>query len=52
MIAAKVKQMTGMDTMLLRCAMQDKEGDEIVLIDERGCRMRRWLVKFRLNTMK
>ena len=43
-ISAKVKQMAGMDTMLTRCAMQDKEGEMMILIDERGCSVDRKVV--------
>ena len=43
-ISAKVKQMAGMDTMLTRCTMQDKEGEMMILIDERGCSVDRKVV--------
>eukprot|EP00090_Calanus_glacialis_P002288 TRINITY_DN11708_c0_g1_i5.p1 TRINITY_DN11708_c0_g1~~TRINITY_DN11708_c0_g1_i5.p1 ORF type:complete len:436 (+),score=115.20 TRINITY_DN11708_c0_g1_i5:86-1309(+) len=37
MIAAKVKQVRGMDTMMTRCGMDDGQGDVRILTDERGC---------------
>ena len=37
MIAAKVKQDKGMDTMMTRCGMDDGHGEVKILTDERGC---------------
>ena len=37
MIAPKVKQVKGMDTMMTRCGMDDGQGDVRTLTDGKGC---------------
>ena len=44
MIAAKVKQVEGMDTMMTRCGMEDGLGQVKLLTDERGCSLNRELI--------
>ena len=44
MIAAKVKQVEGMGTMMTRCGMEDGKGKVTVLTDERGCSLDREMV--------
>ena len=52
MIFAKVKQMAGIDTMVTRCDMQNKEGEVMILIDERGCSVDMEVVFRQNSTMK